>query len=132
MTLTFDQIVYTNLLVQISPKIIETEDEYDRSLTIAERLTFNKNKTPEERAIYQLLVMLIEAYETKYYALPVSKPHEVLQHSMDSSGTKRSDLVGKLGNPEVVSQIISGDREMTIAQAQRLGDMFKVSPQLFI
>jgi HTH-type transcriptional regulator / antitoxin HigA len=132
MTLTFDQSTYTNLLVQISPKIIETEAEYDRALAIAEQLTFNKNKTPEERAIYQLLVMLIEAYETKHYALPVSKPHEILQHIMESSGTEQSDLIGKLGSLEVVSQLVNGDRSMTIEQAKILGDMFKVSPQLFI
>jgi HTH-type transcriptional regulator/antitoxin HigA len=132
MTLTFDQSTYTNLLVKISPKIIETEAEYDRALAIAEQLTFNKNKTPEERAIYQLLVVLIETYEAKHYALPVSKPHEVLQHIMESSGTENSDLVGKIGSLEVVSQLMNGDRVMTIEQAKILGDMFKVSPQLFI
>jgi HTH-type transcriptional regulator/antitoxin HigA len=132
MTLTFDQNTYTNLLVEISPKVIETESEYDRALAIAERLTFNKQKTPEEKAIYQLLVMLIEAYEAKHYPLPISAPHEILQHIMESSGTERSDLVGRLGSMEVVSQIVSGDRSITIAEAKILGDIFKVSPNLFI
>lgn len=132
MTLTFDQNTYTKLLAEVSPKVIETEAEYDRALAIAERLTFNKNKTPEERAIYQLLVMLIEAYETKHYALPTSAPHEILHHIMEASGISQSDLVGKLGSSEVVSEIVEGKRSINQAQAQVLGDMFKVSPNLFI
>jgi HTH-type transcriptional regulator/antitoxin HigA len=50
MTLTFDQDVYRNLLAEVAPKVIETQEEYDRALAVAERLTFAKNRTPEERA----------------------------------------------------------------------------------
>jgi HTH-type transcriptional regulator / antitoxin HigA len=132
MTLTFDNNTYTNLLAEIVPKVIENEGEYDRALSIAERLTFNPNKAPEERAIYQLLVMLIEAYETEHYGLPSSPPHEILQHIMESSGTSRSDLVGKLGSLEVVAEIIEGKRSISQVQANLLGDMFKVSPSLFL
>jgi HTH-type transcriptional regulator / antitoxin HigA len=132
MTLTFNQASYSSLLLEISPKVIETEAEYDRALAIAERLTFDRHKTPEERAIYQLLVMLIEAYETKHYPMPTSTPQEVLLHILEASGINRSDLVGKLGSSEEVSQIIEGKRVITQAQARVLGDMFKVSPNLFV
>jgi HTH-type transcriptional regulator / antitoxin HigA len=132
MTLTFNQSNYTSLLAEIAPKVIDSEAEYDRALVIAEKLTFNKNKTPEERAIYQLLVLLIEAYEAEHYAFPSSKPYEILQHIMESSGTSRSDLVGKLGSIEVVSEIIKGNRAITPVQANVLGNMFKVSSNLFL
>jgi HTH-type transcriptional regulator / antitoxin HigA len=134
MTLTFDFVptTYSNLLAEIAPGAIDTEAEYDRLLAIAERLTFNKNKTPEERAIYQLLVILIETYESQQYPMPISPPHEILQHIMESSGTHQSDLVGKIGSSGVVSEIVNGKRSITIAQAKILGDMWKVSPSLFI
>jgi HTH-type transcriptional regulator / antitoxin HigA len=132
MTLTFNQASYSSLLLEISPKVIETEAEYDRALAIAERLTFDRHKTPEERAIYQLLVMLIEAYETKHYPMPTSTPQEVLLHILEASGIDRSDLVGKLGSSDEVSEIIKGKRAITQAQARVLGDMFKVSPNLFL
>jgi HTH-type transcriptional regulator / antitoxin HigA len=95
-------------------------------------LTCNKNKTPEERAIYQLLVILIETYESQQYPMPISPPHEILQHIMESSGTRQSDLVGKIGSSEVVSEIVDGKRSIAIAQAQVLGNMWKVSPSLFV
>jgi HTH-type transcriptional regulator / antitoxin HigA len=132
MTLTFNQSSYSSLLAEISPKVIETEAEYDRALSIAERLTFDRNKTPEQRAIYQLLVMLIEAYETKHYPIPTSTPQEVLLHILEASGMDRSDLVGKIGSSDEVSEIIEGEKAINKAQAKVLGDMFKVSPNLFI
>lgn len=132
MTLTFNQTSYSNLLAEVAPKVIETEAEYDRALAIAERLTFDRNKTPEQRAIYQLLVMLIEAYETKHYPMPTSTPQEVLLHILEASGIDRADLVGKLGSSDEVSEIIAGERVINQAQAKILGNMFKVSPNLFI
>lgn len=132
MTLTFDDRTYNSLLAEISPKVIETEAEYDRALAIAERLTFTKNKTPEERAVYRLLVVLIEAYESEHYALPVAKPHEILQHIMEASGICQSDLVKIVGSSSVVSEIVNGKLAISKAQAKILGDLFKVSPSLFI
>ncbi len=78
--LTFDRATYSSLLAEIAPKVIETEDEYDRLLVIAERLTFAKNSTPEERILYKLLVTLIEVYEAENYPIE-SEPHEILQHN---------------------------------------------------
>jgi HTH-type transcriptional regulator / antitoxin HigA len=132
MTLTFNPQIYSHLLAEISPKVIETEAEYDQALVIAEKLTFNHHKTPEERSIYQLLVMLIEAYETRHYPIPTSPPHEVLQHILEASGSQELDLVGKLGSGEVVAEIVNGTRAISMAQAQVLSEMFKVSPNLFL
>ena len=67
MTLTFDQTTYRNLLAEVTPVAIETEEEYERALKLVEKLTFAKNRTPEEQALQKLLVILIEAYETKNY-----------------------------------------------------------------
>ena len=38
MTLTIDKILYSNLLAEITPQVIETEEEYDRILGIVEGL----------------------------------------------------------------------------------------------
>ena len=132
MTLTFDQAAYRNLLAEIAPKVIETEEEYDRALAVVEQLTFKKNRTPEERALHKLLVTLIEAYEAHSYPMAQSAPYEILQHIMDSSGIRQADLVGVIGSSGVVSEVVNGKRSISKAQAKALGDYFKVSPTLFI
>ena len=132
MTLTFDKTIYSNLLSQYTPQVIETEEEYDRALTIAEKLTFAKNRTLEEKALHKLVVTLIEAYEAENYPIEESAPHEVLQHLMESSGTRQADLVGVIGSSGVVSEVVNGKRTISKAQAKALGEYFKVSSNLFI
>ncbi|MCW6053268.1 transcriptional regulator [Lyngbya sp. CCAP 1446/10] len=131
MILTFDRATYSTLLAEIAPKAIETEEEYNRFLAVAERLTFAKNLTPEERVLYKLLVTLIEVYETENYPIE-SEPHEILQHIMESSGTRQADLVGIIGSSGVVSEVVNGKRAISKAQAKALGNYFKISPSLFI
>jgi HTH-type transcriptional regulator/antitoxin HigA len=132
MTLTFDQTAYRNLLAEVAPKVIETEEEYNRILAVAERLTFAKNRTPEERTLHKLLVTLIEAYEALNYPMDQAAPHEILQHIMESSGTRQANLVGIIGSSGVVSEVVNGKRSISKAQAKALSDYFKVSPTLFI
>ncbi|MEO0457055.1 MAG: transcriptional regulator [Cyanobacteria bacterium P01_A01_bin.114] len=132
MTLTFNPAVYGELLIKATPKVIETELEYERTLAIVEKLTFNPNRTPEETAIYKLLVILVEAYETEHYPMPESSPDAILRHMMEASGTRQADLVGVLGSSGVVSEIVNGKRNISKAQAKILAELFKVSPSLFI
>lgn len=132
MTLTFDTTAYSNLLSQYIPQAIETEEEYDRILKIAEQLTFAPNRTPEEKVLHKLLVTLIEAYEAENYPMDESAPSEILKHLMESSGTSQADLVGVVGSSGVVSEIVNGKRSISKAQAKVLGNFFKVSSSLFI
>jgi HTH-type transcriptional regulator / antitoxin HigA len=132
MMITFDRATYSNLLAEVAPKAIETEDEYDRLLAVVERLTFAKNCTPEENALHRLLVTLIEVYDTENYPINKSEPYEILQHIMESSGIRQADLVGIIGSSGVVSEVVNGKRAISKAQAKALGDYFKVSPSLFI
>ena len=132
MTLTFDKTAYSNLLSQYTPQVIETEEEYDRALAIAEKLTFAKNRSPEEKALHKLIVTLIEAYEAENYPIEESAPHEILQHLMESSGTRQADLVGVIGSSGVVSEVVNARRSISKAQAKALGEYFKVSSSLFI
>ncbi len=132
MTLTFDKTAYSNLLSEYIPQVIETEAEYNRALEIAEKLTFVKNRTPEEKALHKLLVTLIEVYETENYPMNQSAPYEILQHLMEASGIRQADLVGVIGSSGVVSEVVNGKRTTSKAQAKALADYFNVSPSLFI
>jgi HTH-type transcriptional regulator / antitoxin HigA len=133
MTSTFDSTVYIDLLSQTLPSMIETESEYQRLLGITESLHFNKNRTLEEKKIYKLLVTLIEIYESQQYSIPASTPQEILQHIMESSGLRQTDIAEIIGaSSGVVSQIFNGKRAISKSQAKALGHQFKVSPSLFI
>ncbi len=132
MTLTFDRAIYTDLLSQVTPKVIETEAEYEQTLAVVESLAFNQNRTAEQTALYKLLVLLVEAYESEYYPISEASPIDVLNHILEASDTKPADLVGLIGSSSVVAEIVNGTRAINEAEAKILSDRFKVSPSLFI
>ena len=131
MTLTFDQKYYRDLLIKFTPKVIETEREYEAYLAVLEELTFAKNLTQEEKAVYKLLVLLIENYETENYPMTPVEPYEILQHLIAASGISQQDLVGIIGSDEVVSQIIDGKLSLNKWQSKALANYFQISPTIF-
>jgi HTH-type transcriptional regulator / antitoxin HigA len=138
MTATIDKKKYLDLIDanDISPKVIETEDEYDRFLVVAEKLMHKRlDRTIEETALLMLVVKLIEDYESIHHNLDEwgkSTPTEILRHIMAASGTRNVDLIGIIGSSGVVSEVVNGKRNISLAQAKNLGEFFKISPTLFI
>ena len=139
MTLTISRNNYIDLLnhYEISPKIIETQQEYEQFLAATENLlSKRKNRTDAENALFLLLVKLIRDYEEKTYSLQEwmqTKPHEFLQHLMEGRGMKQVELVEAIGlNKGLVSAIVNGKREISRATAKKLGEYFNVSPAAFI
>ncbi|MEI3649126.1 MAG: transcriptional regulator [Dolichospermum lemmermannii FEM_B0920] len=132
MTISLDKTTYSQLLVKYQPQVITTEEEYDRALETVEKLMACQERTPEQTAILQLLVTLIEEFETKHYPIEPSSPHAILEHLMDARGIKQSDLVGIIGSKGVISEVVNRKRAISKAQAKALGEFFNVSPALFI
>ncbi len=132
MTQTINLKVYGQLVAEVKPKVIETEDEYKQFLAVAERLTFQQNQTPEESALYDLVTMLVEAYEIQHYEIDRASPSEVLQHIIESSGIERTELVNIFGSSELVAQVLTGTRSIDPSWAQALGNRFKLSPKIFL
>lgn len=131
MTLTIDRDRYGSLLAQYQPQPIATEAENDRALAVVEEL-MARDRTPEEDALLNLWVLLIEQFEAAHYPIQDAAPHEMLQFLMEQRDLRQADLVGILGSRGVVSEVVNGKRSISKAQAKGLGEYFHVSPELFI
>ena len=57
MTLTFSAQKYSNLLVKYQQKPIKTEEENEGALAVVEELMHLHDRTPEEDALYELLIV---------------------------------------------------------------------------
>lgn len=139
MTLTLNKENYFKLLeeTQIIPKIIETEEEYEKYLVVTENLIAKKNqRSLEETILFRLLVKLIEDYEEKSYSLEDWSqllPYEILQHLLKSSRITQADLQEVINcDNESINNIINGKLVISLEQAKNLGRYFKVSPSLFL
>ena len=132
MTRTLNPESYTSLLSQYQPKVIATEEENDAAIALAEELDHRSNRTPEEDALLELLVTLIEKFEDEHYPIPEGTPHSMLLHLMEARDLKQEALIGVIGSRGVVSEVVNGKRSISKAQAKALAELFKVDVGLFI
>lgn len=123
---------YSALLTKFPPKVIRTEKENEMYTEILYDLDRrSKTLTPAEKELADLLTLLIEDFEEKQYQLPGTEPLDVLRFLMDQHGLKQKDLADVFGTPSIVSEVLSGKRELNKDHIKRLSERFHVSPELF-
>jgi HTH-type transcriptional regulator / antitoxin HigA len=89
----FDPKYYTDLLVRYQPKPSATEAENDAAIALAQELEYRPIRTPEEELFLELLITLIEKFETQNYPIPAGNSGSMLQHLMDARNLEKSDLI---------------------------------------
>jgi HTH-type transcriptional regulator / antitoxin HigA len=131
MTLTINRERYAELLSLYQPRVIKTEEENESFLAIVEELMARPQLTPEEDAVLELLVRLIEEFEEKHYSIAASTPHSRLLHLMEARSLDSADLGVVLGSLEIAQAIVEGRSIIAREQAYTLGQFLHVDPELF-
>jgi HTH-type transcriptional regulator/antitoxin HigA len=86
----------------------------------------------EERELQALLAHLCTEYEDRTVPPPDVPPLGVLLYLMEQNELRPVDLVDVFGSRAVVSQVLSGKREISKAHARRLAERFRLSVEAFI
>lgn len=129
----FDRKRYLTLLTEAIPRVITSGEELERATKLIEPYLFPERDLPaEERAFVDLMLKLIDDYQSKNSIVPHLAPHDLLQALMEENGLKQADLLGVFGSRSRVSEAVSGKRAISKEQAKRLGERFCVSPGAFI
>ena len=89
-------------------KPIKNELDYDNALTRVDVLMEINPKigTPESDEL-EILVMLIEKYEEKEWAIAEPDPIEAIKVRMEQLHLKQKDLVPYIGNKSKVSEVLN-------------------------
>lgn len=132
MTLTINPDLYGTLLAKYQPKVIETDEENENAIFLAEELSHKDELTPEETTLLQLLVTLIEKYEEDNHPINDSNPQDMLLHFREAQNINEADLIKMFGSPDIVHQIMDARQQITYEQAMMLGNLFSVNPKLFL
>jgi len=82
-------------------------------------------------SLMETIGSLIETYESQYVNQMKSDPVDILKYLITEHGLKQSDL-SDIGSQGVVSEILSGKRQLNIRQIKTLSKRFSVSPAVFI
>ena len=123
---------YSALLTRFAPKIIRSEEENGAYIEVLRQLDERcATWTAEERDLADLLTLLIENFEEQHYALPKSSPLGVIEFLIDQHGLRQKDLVDVFGSASIVSEVLSGKRDLNKEHIRRLSERFHVSPELF-
>jgi HTH-type transcriptional regulator/antitoxin HigA len=127
---TSNQLTYDDLLLQYQPKPINNSQEYERFLGIIEGM-MSRELTDDEGILFDLLVLLIEEYERKYYPIARTTPTATLESLLDEFDVDSERLIEIFGDRDTVKSVIAGQQEIDRAQAESLARLFNhLSPKL--
>jgi len=135
LTASIDLKRYGRLLAKAVPRVIATAEEHGRALEMVESLMEKgeRNMTPEEDALLDLLTNLIRDYEASAYpSRPKSKPNEMVVFLLEQRNLKANDLWPIIGSKGRVSEIVTGKRPISKEQAKKLAAFFHVRADLFL
>jgi HTH-type transcriptional regulator/antitoxin HigA len=131
---TLNPVAYAELLARVQPRPIKDEREYDRLVAEVGRLMERgeEDLSAEEGSLLEMMSILIEEYDGKHYPLSPSQPRKMLAFLLEQRGLEPHDLWPLLGSKSRVSEILSGKRAISKAQAKKLAVFFHVPIDLFI
>lgn len=130
--MTYNPKKYSALLSAALPGVIDSLDEYNRIEEIFNNL-FKENRSPEEDKLFYLLANLLEDYENRHLPpLGESSPRETLKFLMAENNLRQTDLADVFGTQSVVSEVLTGKREITKNQAEALARRFSLRVEAFI
>ena len=125
---------YGRLLAKAAPAVIKTEAENERMLEKIEALMDKgERRSPEEDALLELMAKLVADFEAAAYSVGESTPGELLAFMMEKRGLRQTDLLPVLGcSKSFMSEMVSGRREISKANAKKLAAFFNKPVDMFI
>ena len=119
-------------LVPLHP--VRSEGEYDAAVVSLNAL-MDAGAADEAHPLADLaatLGELIGDYDDVHYPAKDVAPSEMLRFLMDQHGLKQTDLADELGSQGVVSEVLSGKRDLNLRQIRALAGRFSVPVASFV
>lgn len=112
-------------------KLIKSEEDYRNALKRLEMI-FDAPIDSVEGDEAEILSLLIENYENKYYPIEAPDPVEAIKIRMEEMNLKQKDLVGILGGKSAVSEILNKKKKLTLEMIRALELKLHISASLLI
>lgn len=112
-------------------KLIKSEEDYRNALKRLEMI-FDAPIDSVEGDEAEILSLLIENYENKYYPIEAPDPVEAIKIRMEEMNLKQKDLVGILGGKSAVSEILNKKKKLTLVMIRALELKLHISASLLI
>ncbi|MEP1304652.1 MAG: helix-turn-helix domain-containing protein [Balneola sp.] len=112
-------------------KPIKTEKDYDKALERLE-LIFDAAPNSKKGDEAEILSILIENYENKYYPIESPDPIEAIKIRMEEMNLKQKDLIGVIGGKSRVSEILNRKKRLTVEMIRELERILNISASVLV
>lgn len=112
-------------------KPIKTENDYKKYLDRLE-LIFDAKPNSDKGDEAELLSMLLETYENKYYPIDAPDPIDAIKIRMEEMNLKQKDLVGIIGGKSRVSEILNKKKKLTVEMIRKLEKVLQISASVLV
>lgn len=131
----FDQVIrdYRRLRTLVPLGTLRTKKDYARAVVMLDAI-LDEVGEDEKHPMAELadaISVFIEKYEAEHVPIPAAKPAVVLKFLMREHDLRQSDLP-EIGSQGVVSEVLTGKRELNTRQIKRLAKRFNVSQAAFV
>jgi len=110
---------------------IKTENDYNVALKRMEAL-FDAPVGTQESDEADILGLLIDEFEKKYYPIDAPDPIEAIKIRMEEMQLKQKDLVSLIGSNSRVSEVLNRKRKLTMKMIRNLNCQLNISPKILI
>ncbi|MGD1975173.1 MAG: transcriptional regulator [Desulfobacterales bacterium] len=109
------------------------ETEYNHLIDMLDGLIdeVGEDESHPLASLIETIGTLVKTYEDQNIPEVQGNPIETLKMLMAEHGLKQTDLPG-IGSQGVVSEILSGKRQLNMRQIKYLSNRFRVSPAVFM
>ncbi len=111
-------------------KPIKSDDDHNAALAEVEALWGAADGTPEGDRL-DVLVTLIEAYETKRWPIAEMDPVEAIEAAMQHDGHSQGDLAALIGKSRA-TEILKRKRALTLPMIRRIASAWHVPERLLV
>ena len=127
------QAAYRRLRQLVPLGILRSEKDYRKAVGILDEILdeIGENEDHPLADLAEALALFIHSYEEAHAKIPEAPAPELLKSLMKEHGLTQSDLP-EIGSQGVVSEILSGARELNVRQIRKLAKRFGVSPAVFV
>jgi HTH-type transcriptional regulator/antitoxin HigA len=127
------QAAYRRLRELVPVGVLRTEKEYRKAVAVLDEIIdqIGENEEHPLADLAETLAVFIESFEDTHAKVPEGRVPEILKSLMKEHGLTQSDLP-EIGSQGVVSEILSGTRELNVRQIRRLAKRFRVSAAVFV
>ena len=114
-------------------ELVKTAASYRRALVSLARYFDQPPKAgSSEEAEFELLMMMVERYETEHHAVPAPDPVAAIEFAIEQRGLTARELQAIFGSRQRVHEVLRRKRRISMEQARALNEKLLIPAAVLI